>query len=125
MQMRMEDRLRYEVRADIALRDAPLPPLALQPLVENAIHHGLEPKREGGMVRVTARRDGDALVIDVQDDGLGLSTPPRRRKANGMALANLRERLAGLYGDRAVLDLAGDATGTRATLRLPLGNTTA
>jgi two-component sensor histidine kinase len=125
MQMRMEDRLRYEVRADVALRDAPLPPLALQPLVENAIHHGLEPKREGGMVRVTARRDGDVLVVDVQDDGLGLAMPPRRRKGNGVALANLRERLAGLYGDRAVLDLAGDETGTRATLRLPLAGTTA
>lgn len=120
MTMRMDERLRYEIRADIALRDALLPPLALQPLVENAIHHGLEPKREGGTVRVTARADGDRLVLEVHDDGLGLAAPPRRRKGAGVALANLRERLAALHGAEAALELADAHPGTRATLRLPL-----
>ena len=120
MQMRMEDRLRWQIQADIALRDVPLPPLALQPLVENAIHHGLEPKREGGTVRIAARRDGDLLVLEVLDDGLGLAAPPRRRKGAGVALANLRERLVALHGERAAVELADAAPGTRATLRLPL-----
>lgn len=125
MQMRMEDRLRWEIQADIALREIPLPPLALQPLVENAIHHGLEPKREGGTVRITARRDGDTLVLEVLDDGLGLAAPPRRRKGAGVALANLRERLTAQYGSRAAVELADAAPGTRATLRLPLQNAAA
>ena len=120
MQMRMEDRLHYEIRADIALREASLPPLALQPLVENAIHHGLEPKREGGSVQVNVRADAGRLVVEVVDDGLGLGAPPRRRPGAGVALANLRERLAGLYGGDAALELADAHPGTRATLSLPL-----
>ncbi len=120
MKTRMDDRLRYEIVADIALREVRLPALALQPLVENAIHHGLEPKREGGTVRVQARAEGDTLVVEVDDDGLGLAAPPRRRKGAGVALANLRERLAALHGERARVALEDRHPGTRATLRMPL-----
>jgi two-component sensor histidine kinase len=120
MGSRMGGRLRHEIHADIALHDARLPALALQPLVENAIHHGLEPKREGGTVRVTARADGDTLVVEVADDGLGLNAPPRRRAGAGVALANLRERLAARHGSAAGVVLADNAPGTRATLRVPL-----
>ncbi len=121
LQVRMEDRLRFHIDADPALREARLPPLLLQPLVENAIHHGLEPKVEGGALRVSARAEGGALVLEVTDDGLGLAAPPRRRGA-GMALANLRERLLARYGAAASLQLTGVAAGagTVATLRLPL-----
>ncbi|MDE2368654.1 MAG: histidine kinase [Burkholderiales bacterium] len=118
--LRMEDRLRYEIDCDAALRDAALPSLLLQPLVENAIHHGLEPKVDGGTVRVTARREGRLLVVAVTDDGLGLAAPPRRKAGAGLALANLRERLHARYGREATLTLAAAAPGTVATLRLPI-----
>jgi signal transduction histidine kinase len=119
LQTRMEDRLQFSITGDPALRAAQLPPLLLQPLVENAIHHGLEPKVEGGHLRVSARAEGRALVLEVADDGLGLGGPVRRRGA-GMALANLRERLLAKYGSQASLSLADAKPGTIATLRLPL-----
>jgi Histidine kinase len=125
MQHRMGERLSYRVHiADPALRDMPLPPLLLQPLVENAIHHGLECKVEGGNVAVNARAEGGRLVLEVIDDGLGACERPVRRvgaAGNGVALKNLRARLASRYGDRASLnlDLQPDA-GARATLALPL-----
>ncbi|MFY9513112.1 MAG: histidine kinase, partial [Rubrivivax sp.] len=72
LQTRMEERLCFDIELPPALRHAKLPPLLLQPLVENAIHHGLEPKVDGGRLRLSARTDGPALVIEVADDGLGL-----------------------------------------------------
>ncbi|MBI3155078.1 MAG: histidine kinase [Burkholderiales bacterium] len=119
MRERMEDRLRYTVQADEGLQHARLPALMLQPLVENAIQHGLEPKVEGGTVRIGARRDGDALLVEVCDDGRGPEAPPRRG-GHGVALDNLRQRLRGRWGDAASLTLAPAAPGTRATLRIPL-----
>ncbi len=125
MQHRMGERLAFDIALeDETLRRAALPPLLLQPLVENAIHHGLEPKVEGGRVRVSVRRDGPRLVIEVADDGLGATATAARRagtQGNGVALANLRERLASRYGNDAsiTLDLRPDA-GARATLQLPL-----
>jgi LytS/YehU family sensor histidine kinase len=124
MQMRMEDRLRFVIADDPALRGARLPALLLQPLVENAIHHGLEANVEGGRIGITARAEGRMLVVEVIDDGLGLAAPPRRRGA-GMALANLRERLEVRYGHAASLTLTGGSPGAVATLRLPLQNTPA
>jgi len=120
MQQRMEDRLRFEVTVDQRLRAQPLPPLLLQPLVENAIHHGLEPKLDGGTVRVSVSQQGVDLLIEVADDGMGADAPPRRSTGNGVALANIRQRLAGRWGARASLTLTPAAPGTRAILRLPL-----
>jgi two-component sensor histidine kinase len=120
LKTRMEDRLQFSISTDDSLRETPLPPLLLQPLVENAIHHGLEPKVEGGHVGVSARREGGQLVVTVTDDGLGLGATPRRKSGAGMALANLRERLQAQYGDEASLSLSEARPGTVATLRLPI-----
>jgi hypothetical protein len=125
MQMRMGERLAYRIDVeDVALRQAVLPPLLLQPLVENAIHHGLECKVEGGSVAITARRDGRRIVISVVDNGLGASQQPARRvgpSGNGVALDNLRSRLQSRWGGDATLalELRPDA-GASATLTLPL-----
>ena len=122
-QVRMADRLRYRIDADADLRAARLPPLLLQPLVENAVHHGLEPKVEGGTVTVTVRRSGRQLVLTVDDDGLGPDAAPRRtgtRSGNGVALANLRERLAARFPGEAAFALERVDGHTRATLTLPL-----
>jgi signal transduction histidine kinase len=120
---RMQERLAYRIEADEHARRAALPPLLLQPLVENAVHHGLEPKLEGGAIEVRARVDGASLVVEVRDDGRGISAAPARSGTHhsaGLALANVRERLAARYGDAASLSLDAADPGTVATLRLPL-----
>ncbi|MBC7938167.1 MAG: histidine kinase, partial [Chitinophagaceae bacterium] len=98
--IRMDDRLRYRIDVPDALRQAPFPALTLQPLVENAIVHGLEPQIAGGEVHITASVQGGRLVITVQDDGLGLPSdnPPDRparprSSGTGTACNNIRERL--------------------------------
>jgi LytS/YehU family sensor histidine kinase len=122
LQGRMEDRLRFEIEADAAARAQPLPPLLLQPLVENAVMHGLEPSIDGGTVRISARVQGQRLVLEVQDDGRGLDAPPRpgARRGNGMALDNIRERLQARYGAEATLDVQAARPGTLARISLPL-----
>ena len=122
MQQRMEDRLIFSIEADATLRETPMPALLLQPLVENAIHHGLEPQLDGGHVHIVARREGRMLVLDVSDNGCGPDTPRRRSSGNGVALANIRQRLAGRWGDAATLTLAPLQPGTRATLILPINS---
>jgi len=121
MQVRMGERLQAHFDLPDALAALPVPPLLLQPVVENSIKHGLEPKVEGGRIDVSARRDGGQLVLEVRDTGAGLSG--MRSDGTQFGLMQVRERLATLYGANASLELvnAGDAEGgTRATLRLPL-----
>ena len=119
MKTRMDERLQYVIEAAPELRPLRLPVLLLQPLVENAIHHGLEPKREGGRVTVHARTEHDELVVEVRDDGLGLDAPARPGRGAGIALATLRARLEALPGSRGSLTLEPGHPGTRAILRLP------
>ncbi len=121
MQIRMGDRLRFVVEAEPAAEQLRLPPLLLQPLVENAIVHGIEPKDEGGEVRLRAWIEGSDLKVLVQDDGLGLLAKPRRsQQGHGIALKNVRERLAARYGERGRLELHIDEAGCRALLTLPI-----
>jgi two-component sensor histidine kinase len=118
LQIRMEERLRYKIDADEAARTARLPTLLLQPLVENAIRHGLEPKLEGGQVRISVRLRDGVLAITVEDDGLGLHAP-QRRGGSGMALDNLRERLQTRYAGHASFDLQLSEQGSLALLLIP------
>jgi signal transduction histidine kinase len=115
--IRMAHRLRYEIAVEASLHAQPLPPMLLQPLVENAIQHGLEPKIEGGRVRITARESGSELQIVVEDDGVGFGVTTR---GGGVGLSNLRERLSAWYGARARLAIEDARPGTRARLTLPL-----
>ncbi len=120
LQIRMEDRLRFEIDASDEAMAAALPTLLLQPLVENAIEHGLEPKIEGGRICIRARIVDGQLDICVDDDGLGPDAPRRgRRNGSGMALTNIRERLHTRYGGRAALTLAPQAVGMQASLSIP------
>jgi two-component sensor histidine kinase len=120
LQTRMEERLRYEIVADEAARQVPLPPMLLQPLVENAVHHGLEPKVEGGCVRIRAQVLADRLQLTVSDDGVGPGGS--RRGGNGMALENLRQRLQTHYGDAAQLVMRAAEPGCEVQLSLPLAH---
>ncbi len=93
--MRMGERLRFRLVLPDALAQADLPPMLLQPLVENALKHGLEPKVEGGEVNVSAREEGDRLVLEIADTGLGRANGAT--SGTGLGLANVRERLAAAY----------------------------
>jgi LytS/YehU family sensor histidine kinase len=122
MGVRMGSRLLVRTELPEALRDLAVPTLLLQPLVENAIAHGLEPAMGGGRIEITARLQGGApgavLELRVRDTGVGLGDAADA----GYGLAHVRERLASLYGNRASLHLARatDAEGgTLATLLLP------
>jgi signal transduction histidine kinase len=117
--IRMGPRLAYGLDLPQALADATLPPMLLQPLVENAIRHGLEPTVEGGKVRVSARQEGRQLVLVVQDTGQGFGTSPS--PGTGVGLAHVRERLAAVYGNAASIETGeNEGGGVSVTLRLPL-----
>ena len=91
--------------------------MLLQPLLENALRHGIEPKLGGGEIVVRARCDNGSLRIEVVDDGMGLSD---HAASGGAGLANIRARLVALFGDAGALFLNGNADGgVTATLILP------
>ena len=104
---RFGPRLQVTFAADAEVLDARVPRLILQPLVENAIRHGIAPRPGPGMVEVAARRSGDALRLSVRDDGVGVTIPTK----DGIGLRNTRERLRQLYGDRQQFTLENQPTG--------------
>lgn len=113
--IRMGPRLQWSLELPKELAALRLPPMLLQPLVENAIRHGLESSIEGGRIAVRAASDGAGLVLSVEDSGGG-----KAAVGSGVGLVNLRERLAAHYGERARLVAGANATGGwTATLRLP------
>ena len=118
MAVRMGPRLRYTMDLPDDLRALPVPPLLLQPLVENSIKHGLESAVAGGEVSVRARRAGSSLTLEVADTGVGLGDAPIRE--TGFGLTQVRERLAAAYGDGAAIELLANPTGgtlARITIR--------
>jgi len=116
-QLRLGDRLRLESQADPDAASALVPPLILQPLVENAVRHGLAQRVEGGRIALGARVEGSELVLTVTDDGPGGLLPEDR---NGIGVGSVRERLHVLYGARASIDAGPAARGFGVTLRLPV-----
>lgn len=116
LQLRMGERLRFTIEASVQARAAVVPPLLLQPLVENAIRHGLEPKAEGGSVRIHAAVRNGRLELAVFDDGVGLTATGGK---TGLALNNIRARLQARHGIHATFTLAAHASGTSATIDLP------
>jgi len=120
MKVRMGARLSYTLELPDALRSLSVPPMLLQPLVENAIKHGLEPKVEGGLVTVRAEREDDRLKLTVCDTGLGLDEAPPS-DGTGLGVDNVRERLHALYGNRAEFSLIPNTpVGVIAQLTIPL-----
>lgn len=121
MAVRMGPRLAYRCILPAELRNARLPAMLLQPLVENAIIHGLEPKIEGGAVTVEASVRAGLLEICVSDTGLGLDDTQTAAKGTGVGVTTTRERLQVLYGPRAALTLIpAQPHGVLARLTLPL-----
>lgn len=118
---RFEERLDVEVVVDDALRAIQVPPFLIQPLVENAIKHGIAPSRDGGRIAVSAHVHGEALVISVRNTGSRTSdaaiTVGRRE---GLGLANLEARLFQQYGPLARMSVTGTPVETIASLIMPL-----
>ena len=108
--VRMGSRLRYRIEAADDARACAISPMLIQPLVENAIMHGLEPKVDGGTLLLRARIDGDTLVVDVEDDGVGIGNAPPRH-GGGVGLANLKARIRSLHGPAARLELLDSENG--------------
>lgn len=119
IKIRMADRLQFTLSLAPELESTPMAPMLLQPVVENAIKHGLEPKVAGGTVTVDARQEGGRMVINVEDNGLGFSENADS-KGTGIGLTNLRERLAVLYDGRATLDISDANPGTRIRISVPI-----
>ncbi|HJU66500.1 MAG TPA: histidine kinase [Gemmatimonadaceae bacterium] len=119
-QARFRDRLRTSVQASPESLGALVPPLILQPLVENAIRHGISAAATAGCVDVRALVEDSRLRLTVRDDGPGVNARPLQ-PGSGTGLRNTRERLAQLYGNAAELDInGGSGGGTVVTLAIPL-----
>ena len=123
MQRRLGERLSWRFDVPEGLRALPVPPMLVQPLVENAVKHGIEPEVGGGTIEVRARREADrTLVVEVADTGAGLEAARERASDAdaGTGLANLAERLRAIYGPGARIALRDNAPrGTVARLVLP------
>jgi hypothetical protein len=118
LKVRMEDRLQTRIDVPDGLLSAEFPSMMIQSLVENAIKHGLEPKAEGGRLDVTAEIVHGNLAVTVADTGLGFGRAATA--GTGIGLANIRERLKLLYGDRASMVVADNSpSGTVVTLTVP------
>ncbi len=121
LQIRMGERLQVSFDLPAELASQPLPHMLLQPLVENAIKHGLEPFIDGGELSLSARRDGELLTVTVADTGVGFANTT----SGGVGLQNVRERLAKLFGGAARITIEdnegrGAGKGTRVTLSIPM-----
>jgi two-component system LytT family sensor kinase len=120
-QTRFQDRLSVDIDADPKLLDAQIPNLILQPLVENAIRHGVGKQARAARVRIAARRQGNDLQLEVSDDGPGLPAGWNLERDGGIGLSNTVARLRQLYGDRHRFEIVpGDMGGLNVRITLPL-----
>ncbi len=116
--IRFSDRIEVTMEVEQEALRASVPPLLLQPLVENAIVHGILPRPGPGKIHLAARRSSNRLVLTVADDGVGIERSPKR-EGTGLGLGNVRARLAAVYGDDALLTLKAIDRGTLAVIELP------
>jgi two-component system LytT family sensor kinase len=124
------DKLRVEREIEPETLEVMVPSMVLQPLIENSIKHGLEPRLEGGTVTLRSRVQGGRLVVDVEDDGVGImparaaavgAVTAQSRSGNGIGMKNVRERLEVLYGGEARFEVESrPGRGTRVTLEMPM-----
>jgi two-component system LytT family sensor kinase len=118
-QTRFQDRLSVRFDIDPDTLDAEVPRLLLQPLVENAIKHGVSPKPGDGLVQIVSRRQGGNLWIEVSDNGVGLSAGARARLRSGVGLSNTRDRLECLYGPAHRIEFSDGTKGLAVRLEIP------
>jgi LytS/YehU family sensor histidine kinase len=125
-QHRFRDRLRVEIEIDDDVADACLPGLLLQPLVENAVRHGIGARAAAGLISIRAFADGDRVIIRIGDDGPGFQGAAASANGSGIGLRNTRERLRYLYGSDASLHIGErEGGGAELVLSLPRSHRTA
>jgi two-component system LytT family sensor kinase len=124
---RFGDKLRVVREIDPACADVPVPGMLLQPLVENSIRHGIANKLEGGTITLRARRSGERLMIEVEDDGVGIPEATQATiPGKGIGVSNVRERLEVLYNhDFKMLIESQPGAGTRILIEIPVEITAA
>lgn len=115
--LRLGKKLEWEIEVDVGLEEAKIPLLSIEPLVENAVKHGIAPLAEGGRVRLTVAREGDGLHVEVADTGRGFQETVG---GAGVGLENVRQRLRLCYGPDAELRIDSTASGTTVSFRIPL-----
>jgi two-component system sensor histidine kinase AlgZ len=116
-QIRLGEKLRVDWALADDVLDVPFPPLALQPLVENAVLHGVSRARDGGTIRITAQRKGEDLVVEVESPMAPTDAPST--PGSGTAVRNIAQRLSLIYGERAQVEIGAEGDVFRATLRVP------
>jgi two-component system, LytTR family, sensor kinase len=120
------EKLRVVKEIDEATLELLVPCMLLQPLIENGIKHGLEPRLQGGTITLRSRIQGDKMIVEVEDDGVGMADSRAREvgfisRGNGIGMRNVRERLEVLYGDAARFEVfSRPGRGTRVTLEIPM-----
>ncbi len=119
-QIRLGDRLQVNWRVDLAERNPPIPSLALQPIIENAIYHGVQPLRDGGQVDVTIHLVGAEVNITVQNPLDKDARDAHKSASNGVALSNIRYRLDAHFGSRAKLQVEEGGTTFKVTMNYPV-----
>ena len=119
-QTRFQDRLTVQYEIDPATLDAEVPRLILQPIVENAIKHGVSKRSGPGLVQIASRVEGDRLWLEVRDNGAGLNGSARTQVRSGVGLANTRDRLECLYGEAQTLEFSEGGGGITVRMALPL-----
>jgi signal transduction histidine kinase len=119
-QTRFQDRLTVQYHIDPASLDAEVPRLILQPIVENAIKHGVSPRSGPGLVQISSRIEAERLWLEVRDNGVGLSGSARTQFRSGVGLANTRDRLEVLYGQAQTLEFSEGDGGLTVRIALPL-----
>jgi sensor histidine kinase YesM len=119
-QIRFQDRLTVRFDIEPETLDAEVPRLILQPLVENAIKHGVSPRTGPGLIEISARRERAMLAIEVRDNGVGLSGAARARLTRGVGLSNTRARLECLYGAEHTLEFSESHGGLAVKMQIPL-----
>jgi signal transduction histidine kinase len=118
-QTRFQDRLTVSYDIDPDTLDAEVPRMILQPLVENAIKHGVAPRNAPGTIRIVAAREGESLRLEVRDNGVGLSGTARARLHRGVGLSNTRDRLECLYGQKHQLVFLEAGEGLTVQMQFP------
>jgi two-component system LytT family sensor kinase len=117
------EKLQVVKEVDPATLDVPVPSMLMQPLVENSIKHGLEPRIHGGTVTLRSRLEGDRVFIEVADDGVGMHARPAsalRRPGAGIGMKNVQERLEVLYGVHASFKIVSNpGRGTLVSIEIP------
>ena len=117
------DKLHVEKEIDPRTLDVMVPSILLQPLIENSIKHGLEPRIHGGTVTLRSKLNGDRVLIEVADDGVGMGDRPRRdsqRDGAGIGMKNVQERLEVLYGSQAIFKVVSNpGRGTLVSIEIP------